>query len=73
MSGLVHRRVAVLAVHLQFASVKSMAERNRLQRPVSGIECFGAGDAKKQDARVGPTSEDQHPKEGQKLIGPSGK
>jgi len=65
--------MTVLAVHLQFARVKCVAEGDRLKRSITGVECFGAGDPKKQHARVSPASEDQHPKEGQKLVGPSGK
>lgn len=45
MSGFVNRIMTVAAVHLQFASVQSVAERHGLLRTVPGIERDWAGSA----------------------------
>ena len=41
VSGFVDRTVAVLAIHLQLASMQSVAERDRLKRSVAGVERIG--------------------------------
>ena len=69
---LIHGSVTVLAIHLEFASMQSVAERNGLERSVARVESFWARYAQKQDARVGTPREDQNTQQGQKLVGPSG-
>ena len=56
VSGLVDRTVAVLAIHLQLASMQRVAERDRLERSVAGVERIGTRCAQKQNARISSAS-----------------
>lgn len=58
VSGLIHRNVAVLAVHFQLACVQRMAKRNRLQRPIAGVERLGTSGSQEQNARIGTARKD---------------
>jgi hypothetical protein len=58
VSGLVDRTVAVLAIHLQFAGVQRVAERDRLERSVAGVERIGTRCAQKQNARISSAGKD---------------
>lgn len=72
MRGLVHRNVAILAIHLQFTRMQCVAKWNRLQGTVASIERFGARSTQKQHARVGSTRKYQKAEQCQELIRPPG-
>ena len=58
VSGFVDRTVTVLAIHLQLASMQSVAERDRLKRSVAGVERIGTRCSQKQNACISSAGKD---------------
>lgn len=74
VSRLIDRIVAIAAVHLELAGVDGVAERDRLDRLVTGVQRNRAGSPQKQRRRIkDPTADQHHSQQGQEFIGPTGK